>query len=156
MRTIEINKSEIPQTAPKLSAALGAFEQFINELNDKNLPDKTIEFINQNIERLNSFPSSDKKFKALLIKTQSQITKFLEKEHKYVPKNYYRNLWIPLGMTGFGLPIGVAFALSVGNMGLLGIGLPIGLLLGALVGTRLDKKALVEGRQFGVELKNTF
>jgi hypothetical protein len=32
-----------------------------------------------------------------------------------------------LGMSAFGIPMGVAFGLSMGNIGLLGIGLPIGM-----------------------------
>ena len=76
-----------------------------------------------------------------------------EKELKIVPKNYYRNLWMVLGMSAFGLPLGVAFGLSLGNIGLLAIGLPIGMAIGTLVGSKLDKKALESGKQLDIELK---
>lgn len=67
--------------------------------------------------------------------------------------NNYKTLGIALGMSGLGVPMGVAFGLSMGNMSLLGLGLPIGLGLGVAIGSRLDKKALNEGRQLDVEVK---
>lgn len=84
---------------------------------------------------------------------QTEILKFVEKELKIVPKNYYRNLWVALGMSAFGLPLGVAFGLSIGNMGLMALGLPIGMAIGVLVGSSMDKKALEQGRQLDIEIK---
>lgn len=139
---------------PKLNQAQIQFIELIKELNNKNLPNKTVEIINEYIEDLNSSLISGNGFKRLLIKKQTQIVKLLEKEHKLVPKNYYRNLWIVLGMSAIGLPIGVAFGVSIGNMGLLAIGLPIGMAIGLALGSGMDKKALKEGRQLNIELKN--
>ena len=85
---------------------------------------------------------------------QSLIIKQVEKEHKIEPKNYYRTIWMILGMSGIGIPIGVAFGLSIGNIGLLGIGLPIGMAIGLAIGASMDKKALNEGRQLDIEIKN--
>ncbi len=56
-----------------------------------------------------------------------------------------------LGMAAFGLPLGVVFGSSTGNMGLLGIGLPIGMVIGMGVGSKMDKKAFEEGRQLDLE-----
>ncbi|WP_205600238.1 MULTISPECIES: hypothetical protein [Sphingobacterium] len=155
MKIIEPKKRDDLQITPKLHEAFGLFEKLIYELNKKNLPETTVEFINQRVEELNTIPSSDKSLKKQLLKRQAQMTKFLEKEHKLVPKNYYRNLWIPLGMSAFGLPFGVALGLVVDNMGLLGVGLPIGLAIGAIVGTQMDKQALKDGRQLDTDLKYT-
>lgn len=130
------------------------FTELIGELNNKNLPDETVEIINKHIEELNSSLLSGRGFKRLLIKKQTQITKLLEKNHKLVTKNYYRNLWMVLGMPTIGLPIGVAFGASIDNMGLLGIGLPIRMVIGLALGSGMDKKALKEGRQLNIELKN--
>lgn len=58
------------------------------------------------------------------------------------------------GFTAFGLPIGVAFGLSMGNIGLMGVGLPLGMAIGLAVGYLLDKKALNEGRQLNIEIEN--
>jgi hypothetical protein len=63
-------------------------------------------------------------------------------------------MWMLFGMSGIGLPIGVAFGLSIGNIGLLGLGLPIGMAIGLAIGMSLDKKALNEGRQLNIEIKN--
>lgn len=58
-----------------------------------------------------------------------------------------------LGMSTFGVPMGIGFGLIMKNMGLLGIGLPIGMGVGMGVGNYLDKKALDQGRQLNVDLK---
>ncbi|MBK8045016.1 MAG: hypothetical protein IPK21_21620 [Haliscomenobacter sp.] len=57
-----------------------------------------------------------------------------------------------LGMAAFGLPIGVAFGMSLGNIGLLGSGLPIGLAIGVALGSGLDKKAFKEGKQLDLDI----
>ena len=62
-------------------------------------------------------------------------------------------MWLALGMSTFGIPIGVAFGLSIGNIALLGAGLPIGMAIGLVVGSKMDKKAFEEGRQLNIELK---
>ena len=56
-------------------------------------------------------------------------------------------------MSAFGIPIGVAFGSSVGNMGLLAIGMPIGMGIGIAVGAHMDKKAADQGRQLDLEIK---
>lgn len=132
------------------------FTELLKELHSKNLPVRTVVTINKYIEELNSSLLSGNGFKRLLVKKQTQITKLLEKEHKLVPKNHYRNIWMVLGMSAIGLPIGVAFGASIGNIGLLAIGLPIGMVIGLAMGSVMDKKALKEGRQLNVELKNGF
>ncbi|WP_051416939.1 hypothetical protein [Sediminibacterium salmoneum] len=59
-----------------------------------------------------------------------------------------------VGMSAFGLPIGVAFGMSIGNLGMLGIGLPIGMAIGIGVGSSLDNKAKLAGRQLAFEVKS--
>lgn len=56
-------------------------------------------------------------------------------------------------MSAFGLPVGVAIGLSIGNIGLLAIGLPIGMVIGIAVGTVMDKKAFDTGKQLEIEIK---
>jgi hypothetical protein len=90
----------------------------------------------------------------LIKQKQSFIIKQVEKAHKIVPKNYYRTMYMLFGMSGIGIPIGVAFGLSIGNLGLLGLGLPIGMGIGVAIGSSLDKKALNTGRQLNIEMKN--
>jgi len=129
------------------------FQQLINELNKKDIPIEMAGSINQDIEEINKFAGSDKETLGLLKKKQESILKKLDKELRLVTVNYNRNLWLVLGMSAFGLLIGVALGLSLGNIGLLGIGLPIGMGIGVALGTHLYKKAKAEGKQLEVELK---
>lgn len=126
----------------KVQNSIAQFNKLVEILNTKSLPQNIVEKINYEISLLNSTEIIGNSYKHLLKKKQIAILKLLEKELKFVPKNYYRNLWLALGMTAFGLPLGVAFGLSLGNIGLLGIGLPIGMAIGLFVGSSMDKKAL--------------
>ncbi|OCK50009.1 hypothetical protein BA768_07130 [Chryseobacterium sp. CBo1] len=128
-------------------------QELIEKLNIKKLPSEIVQFINQQIEDINSTTLTGFQLYKFLKKIQTAIIKKLEADHKIVPKNYYRNLWTAVGMSAFGLPLGVVFGLSMGNIGLMALGLPIGLAVGVGVGTSMDKKALAEGRQIDMELK---
>ncbi|MFO8022521.1 MAG: hypothetical protein R6U65_08640 [Perlabentimonas sp.] len=137
----------------KLKEAFSQFEKLLAELRKRDLPDSLVESINQDIEELNSTSVSGDELRKMLKIKQTGIIKLLEKELKLVPKNYYRNLWLAVGIAAFGLPLGVVFGASFGNMAFLGIGLPLGMAIGIGVGTRMDKKALEDGRQLDIELK---
>ncbi len=136
----------------KLKEAFSQFEKLLAELRKRDLPDSLVESINQDIEELNSTSVSGDELRKMLKIKQTGIIKLLEKELKLVPKNYYRKLWLALGMGAFGLPLGVVLGASFGNMAFLGIGLPLGMAIGIGVGTRMDKKALEDGRQLDVEI----
>ncbi len=137
----------------KLNAIYAQFKAFISELEKKELTPAIVSNINTSIELLNASPLMGKDLIKLIKQQQTIIVKQLEKELKIVSKNHYRNLWMLLGFTAFGLPIGVTFGLSIGNIGLMGMGLPLGMAIGAVIGSAMDKKALAEGRQLDVELK---
>lgn len=141
------------QNDNKLSKLLNQFESLINELKKKKLPENLVLFINSKIEEVNSIEDSKKRLKNKIKKNQSKIIQQVEKESKIVPKNYYRNTWLAIGMAAFGLPMGVTFGTSLGNMGFIGLGLPIGMAIGIAIGTSKDKQALKEGRQLDFEVK---
>lgn len=134
----------------KLNRAYAQFEKLLDELKKKELTDEIVSYINSNIEQVNS-ASDDKTIKQIK-EAQSKILKLIEKELKLVTKNHYRNTWLAVGMAAFGIPLGVVFGTSFGNMAFLGIGLPIGMAIGIAVGTGMDKKALEEGRQLDIEI----
>ncbi|SHE43318.1 hypothetical protein [Chryseobacterium takakiae] len=140
-------------TDTKTQALYDQFQQLLNELGKNKISPETAEKINRGTAVINSTNLRDKDLYKLLKQKQNDIIKILEKEHKIVPKNYYRNLWMAVGMGAFGVPIGVAFGLLIHNIALLSIGLPIGLGIGVVVGSSLDKKAEAEGRQLDVEIK---
>ncbi len=151
MELIHLNK--IDNSNIKIANSIKQFNSLIKLLNDKNLTLNVIKKINDDITELNSSQVMGTALSHLIKKKQNKIIKLTEKELKIVPKNYYRNLCMVLGMSAFGLPLGVAFGLSLGNIGLLAIGLPIGMAIGTLVGSKLDKKALESGKQLDIELK---
>lgn len=124
------------------------------ELKKKELPIETVTKINDGIDRVNSINESGKELRKQIRSTQSSIIKQLEKKHKIVTKNHYRNTWLAIGMAVFGIPLGAAFGASLGNMAFLGIGLPIGMAIGLAVGAGMDKKAFEEGRQIDLEIKH--
>jgi len=130
------------------------FKEVLSELNKKELPDTTAVFINNNVEELNSTLLQGKDLQKLIKKQQTNILKLVLKEHKIVPKNYYRKLWMLLGMSTFGIPIGLALGLSINNMGLFASGLPMGMGIGIGVGALIDKKAFNDNRQLNIEIKN--
>src|SRR5690606_1436990 len=127
--------------------------QFLVELNNKKIPDSIVNQINKEVEEINNITNSDG-LQKLVKQKQSILVRLLEKELKMVTINYYRNLWIALGMAAFGIPLGVAFGASLGNFALFALGVPIGLAIGLGVGMQLDIKALKEGRQLAVEMKH--
>lgn len=151
MELLQLDKND--NSHHKISNAVEQFNNLIRLLHDRELPTDIAEKINGDITALNSSPFLGRSFLHLLKKKQNKIITLLEKELKLVPKNYYRNLWMILGMSAFGLPLGVAFGLSLGNIGLLAIGLPIGMAIGLVVGSQLDKKAMANGKQLDIELK---
>ena len=153
MNIKELNQNPDLDKNVKLKETFLLIEKLLIELRKKELPDGLVVSINKDIEDLNSISSSGDELRKIVRKKQTRIIKLLEKELKLVPKNYYRNLWLAVGMAAFGIPIGVAFGASFRNMAFLAIGLPIGLAIGSAVGTGMDKKAFEEGRQLDLEIK---
>ncbi|MCU0338062.1 MAG: hypothetical protein MUF12_09440 [Sediminibacterium sp.] len=153
MKTIIDRPSITESTHPKLFKAYSQLNLLLNALQAKVLPQDTSNTIDQAIDEINAIADTDRLLIKKVKEKQNAIIKLLEKQHKIVPKNYYRNLWMVVGMSAFGLPIGVAFGMSIGNLAMLGIGMPIGMAIGIGVGSSMDKKALEEGRQLDFEVK---
>lgn len=141
-------------TSTKTNDLYHQLQNLLNLLEQKKISPETIQKVNLATEAINSTSLRDKDLHKMLKEKQNHIIKTLEKDHKIVPRNYYRNIWLAAGMGAFGLPIGAAFGLLIGNIALLSIGLPIGMAIGIGVGTSLDKKAETEGRQLDIEIKH--
>ena len=154
MNIIELKIRQDSSTGNKFSRIYSQFGELLSELKKKELFQNIVKLINDSIEEINASALTETQLEKLVKQKQSVILKQTEKELKIVPRNHYRNLWMLFGFTAFGLPIGAIFGLSVGNIGLLAIGLPIGMAIGSVVGSRMDKKALNEGRQLNLEIKN--
>jgi hypothetical protein len=153
MEIKELNKRPSIDQNKKLISAYAQFDKLLTELKKKELPKEIVKHINNGIDQINSFSEPKKELRKQIRKTQSGILKLIEKELKLVTKNHYRNTWLAVGMAAFGIPLGVAFGTSIGNMGLLGIGLPIGMVIGMALGSDMDKKAVESGRQLDLEIK---
>ncbi len=111
----------------KLIQTYNRFEKLINELRNRRLPIDIIEKINIEIESVNKNSDSEVMFLKHLTIGKRRIFKLIEKKLKLVPKNHYRNLWMVLGMSSFGIPLGLVYGLAIDNIGLFGTGLPIGM-----------------------------
>jgi len=151
MDILELHKKS--DQSVKLTRKYLAFEKLIAALKKTELPVTIVTAINREIELINQFYGSDSGLINHLTGAQKRILKLVEKKLKIVPKNHYLNLWMVLGMSGFGIPLGVVWGTTSGNMANLGIGLPIGMAMGIAVGAALDRKAKREGRQLDLDLK---
>ena len=138
----------------KLSKIYTRFQKLIKELKERELPDKIIETVNKEIEDINTTSLIGKELRKLTWQKQTKILGLLEKELKIVPKNHYRSIWTALGMSVFGLPIGIIIGTIIGNMGMLATGVGLGMCIGLFLGAGMDKKALKEGRQLDFEINN--
>jgi hypothetical protein len=147
MELIQLNVSLPIHEGEKVQKKIKTFQNLLGELGERKLPVEVITAINAHISDLNGVTASKEVYTKELRKRQSKIITLLQKECKIVPKHYYRNLWMVLGMSAFGLPLGTVFGAATKNMGLLGIGLPIGMCIGIAVGSFMDTKAKKEGKQ---------
>ena len=127
-------------------------KKLIDAIAKRNLDTETILLLNKEIEFINnSLLENEKKIKTILYKKKNNLLKILEKRHKLVPKNYYRNLWLVLGITAFGVPFGLMFGFALNNLAFLGLGLPIGMVIGIALGSSKDQEALKKGLQLDIE-----
>ncbi len=152
MKIINLIEVQPEMILPKDYIRYHQFQKLVVELQKRELPSAIVTFVNDNIQLVNH--AIDKKFelRKQIRSSQKAIFKLLEKELKLVPKGYYRNLWMVLGMV-FGVPLGILWGQVTDNMGTLGIGIGVGMVLGLALGDAQDKKAAREGRQLDVDYK---
>ncbi len=154
MKIKELDKREITDSNKKLVVAFSQFDNLLTQLKKRELPEDIASTINIEIDKINEVADLDKKLRKQIRSSQTSIIKLIEKQLKLVTRNYYRNTWMVLGMAAFGIPLGAAYGSITGNMAFISIGLPIGMVLGMAIGAGMDKKALKEGRQLDIEIKN--
>ncbi len=154
MELLELKLSdEILRSNIKLNTTYLQLKEVLKLLSQKEISDELIAKLNHEISQLNSTTLVGAPLLHVLKKKQSKLLQLVEKEAKLVPINHYRNIWLALGMSAFGIPLGMVFGFGLGNMAYLGIGLPIGLAIGMAVGSAMDKKAKEEARQLDIEIK---
>lgn len=136
----------------KLFQYVENLELLLEELRKRELPYELVEKLNEYIDQINAIQDNDRKRIRMLKKAPHHIISITEKEMKLVAKHYYRNMWLALGLSVFGMPLGIAFSMSIGNMAFIGVGMPIGMVIGMGLGVTMDKKAKSEGRQLEFEM----
>lgn len=152
MDIIPLQKRPIIETSESKQKDYDSFEKLLSELRQRAVPEEIVASTNEDLGILNQMDDSDKKWYKEMKKTRYRIVQRIYNKLKLVPKNYYRNQWMVLGMTVFGLPLGLVFSFAIGNIAFLPIGLPIGMPIGMAVGANLDQKAAKEGRQLDAEI----
>ena len=153
MNIIDVVKRPNSELDKRLSKRYLCLEKMISELGSREIPSEILAELNAGIKETNAYDGTNNQLNLKLMRLQYRILKKLEKQLKLVPVNYYKNMWLGLGMAVFGIPMGVAFSSSLGNMSFIGIGLPIGMVLGMAYGSKLDKKAAEKGNQMNFEMK---
>ena len=134
-------------THPKLSKASSNFKEMIVAIEEKSIPESQEKRINEIISGINDFKGPDDALVKTINAGKKGILQILEKELQIVPVGYYQTLWLALGMTIFGIPMGLVFGMALDNLAFLGIGLPIGMTIGIGIGNAKDAEALKQGRQ---------
>lgn len=138
---------------PKLAKAAHNLRALISAIEQKTIPPSQKNQINEIITGLNDFNGSGPQLIKQIKTAQASILKLLEKDLGLVAKGHYQTQWLAIGMAAFGIPLGVAFSTSLGNMAFLGIGLPIGMAIGIAIGTSKDKDVLSQGKQLDWPVK---
>ena len=149
MSLIELTKSAASLEG-KSQMEITKLSRLLSELKKRELPESVVTFVNVKVEEINSTSLTGKPLEKFLATKVTEILKLLEKELKLVPQHHYRTIWMLMGMSSFGLPLGVVIGMSIGNIALLGVGLPIGMGIGIALGVSLDEKAKKEGRQLNL------
>jgi len=132
-----------PELKKSLAKSYSQFNILLTELRKRELTEAIVDPINLQTERINSILESEKELKTQIKKSKSIILKLIYKDLKLVTKNHYRTTWLVLGMSVFGIPIGVA-------QGNIAFWMPLGMMIGMAVGTGMDAKALKENRQLNI------
>tara|TARA_R100000935_G_C2835473_1_gene167843 strand:- start:2102 stop:2563 length:462 start_codon:yes stop_codon:yes gene_type:complete len=127
------------------------FDVFLEELNKMELPPEVVVSLNTQLENLPLFSGSEEQFLIKLKNTKMVLLKILYQEVHVVPKSHYRDLWMALGLSIIGIPIGILFFLFLDNSIYIAIGIALGFVIGVLIGNYLDNQAEEEGRQLSKE-----
>ena len=127
-------------------------EELIAELQARELPPEVVVNMNIEISRLNVVANDHGKLYFYVKLVKKKLLKTLVKELELVPKNYYRNFWLAIGMSVIGIPFGAIFSMLWDNYSYISYGMLIGMVLGLAIGTELDKKALENNRQLDLEI----
>lgn len=126
--------------------------KLLRELQDRELPPEVVVEINLQIARLNAVEDNHLKLFFYFKLVKKKVLKLLFDDLSLVPKNYYRNLWLGLGIALFGIPLGIIFSIILNNSAFIAFGLPIGLIIGIAIGLERDRRAINSNKQLELEI----
>lgn len=144
---MDISLKELGHTENKrLQNAYQQMAKLMAALEKKEVPEGIQDEVIIKIANLNAFAGSEKEFARELEQAYNYLLRMLQEKMNWVPKDFYRNQWMALGMVVFGLPLGIALGIALDNMAFMAAFMPIGLAIGMGLGAGMDKKAAEEGR----------
>lgn len=151
MKAMQLRNRPAMEDQKRLKEQFRKLETLLACLRKREMPVAIEDELDAHIQELNALSDDHPKLKKRVSQTHNRLLRILEKKLKWVPKHHYRTLWTGMGMAVFGIPMGAAFGMSLGNMAFLGIGIPIGMGIGIAVGTAMDAQAAKEGRQLDLD-----
>jgi len=134
-------------TATDKKSEIRVYKGFIGILNDlenKNLTEKQIQLIEEELDalKLKANPENRKKYFSQKL---TEFKKYLKDKFSFISEGYY---------TGIGLSLGISFGVTFGVVyGKVPYGMILGMLLGLTIGAVMDSKAKKEGRVLNTKLK---
>ncbi|MFI2742164.1 hypothetical protein ACG2LH_05455 [Zhouia sp. PK063] len=143
----------IPATHPSTNAYIyNQFVTLLDELESHKLSTKTLQNIQKQVNKLNSMVCNEQLWDKQLKISYRKIIKLVKKDIDLVPKNYYLQHFVAIGLSAIGIPVGVLIGFLLNNMILISLGVPFGLAIGAAIGKHLDKKAFKQHKQLSIDL----
>ena len=137
----ELEKRQKESQPADIQKALDSIIKLFNALENRGIAPSDVDEQLKSLKRVLNAEIRAKSITAIY----NDITRRIQKLHQLVTPGFYKNQWMVLGMTAFGLPIGLMISILTDNMALLATGLPIGMVLGMALGIQKDKKAMEEG-----------
>tara|TARA_R100000935_G_C2831853_1_gene165545 strand:+ start:64 stop:525 length:462 start_codon:yes stop_codon:yes gene_type:complete len=147
-----LKKRDFSKNSKGIYNEYSLLEQLVQELQNRELPPEVVVELNDEIVRLNEVLDQHLKLHFYTRLVKNKVLKTLINDLEIVPKNYYRNLWLAIGMSVIGLPLGIILSTILGSISFVALGLPIGLTIGVFIGTEMDKKALENNKQLEIEM----
>lgn len=133
-------------TNKRMIAVHRQMQRLIAALEKKETPQAIIDEVDVKVANLNAFSGTEKEYIRETSKAFSYLLRLLQEKRNWVPRDFYRGQWMALGMSVFGMPLGVALGVALDNMAFMATFLPIGMVIGMAIGAGMDKKAEAEGR----------
>lgn len=127
-------------------------KKLIIELHERELPPEVVVDLNTEIAQLNSILDNDETLGSNIKQVKKKLLISLHRDLGLVPKNYYRNYGLAIGMSVIGVPIGVLLSILFNDYSYIAIGYMLGIVAGLAIGKLFDKNALENNQQLQLEI----